>query len=78
MQVLFTADIPFSELKMMHPYDPENEGEEGRYFTIAEFYEEVRCGGFLIPHYDTLVNNALILPLGRAPEAAEGELNTSK
>ncbi len=59
-QILFTADIPFSDLKMVHPYDIENEGEEARYFTIAQFHELVEQREFFNWHYEDLVSNNLV------------------
>ena len=61
---LFTADISQSELKMMHPFDPENEGEEAKFFTIQEFLVLVQSGEFLPPHYKDMVMYDLLSILG--------------
>jgi len=64
-RTLFVGDIFERELRQMHDFDVENEGEKPKYFTVAEFYECVRTGNFMRPHFKMLEDFALILPFGR-------------
>lgn len=64
-RILFVGDIFEYELRQMHDRDVENEGEKPKYFSVEEFYECVRTGNFMRPHFKMLEDAALVLPLGR-------------
>ena len=64
-RTLFAGDIFERELRQINDRDVENEGEKPKYFTVAEFYECVRTGNFMRPHFKMLEDFALVLPLGR-------------
>lgn len=62
---LFVASVQEYELREMHDFDAENEGEQPKFFTQEEFYACVRAGKFMREHFEKLEEYALILPLGR-------------
>lgn len=64
-RVLFDGYIFEHELKQMDDRDAENEGEQPKYFTVAEFHECVRKGNFMRAHFKMLEEAGLVLPLGR-------------
>lgn len=62
---LFVGSVNEYELREMHDFDVENEGEKPKFFTQEEFYASVRAGKFMPEHFEKLEEYALILPLGR-------------
>ena len=68
-KALCVGDIFEHELRYMHDRDVENEGEQPKYFTVAEFYECMRSGKFRRDHFRMLEETSLILPLGREKAA---------
>ena len=60
----FTANADWkNDLPWISQNHPENEGEEPKFFTVAEFYELVRNGQFMMDHFNFLEEHNLISPL---------------
>ncbi len=63
--LLFVALMRESDCQWMNQLHDQNEGEEPKYFTTAEFWDLVRTQNFMPKHYRMLADSALVLPMGR-------------
>jgi len=52
--LLFKATMSQDDTRLIHPFDVGNEGEEAKYFTLAETYALIKSGQFLPLHLEKI------------------------